>query len=332
VTISDPSSQLTDADFARFARETARRYGFGERADIGAFGALTENPTFRVVEAEAREPVALRIYRPGGRPAEEIESELAWISAIRSETPVSTPAVVPTLTGERFARLEGERPIFAAAFDLLPGHEADDEDLGRLMPRIGEVTAQLHLQAREWTPPPSFERPRWDLETTLGSNPHWGPWQASVPDRGEREQLKRLADTVLTRLQVFGFDPSRFGLVHADLRVANLIVEGDAVAVIDFDDCGFCWYLYDLGATLTLYEDAPNVDELIASWVDGYRAIAPLSVDDEREIPTFVMLRRLMLSAYVGLRSNTELADQLRRTGYNAASCELAEKYLSRFG
>lgn len=332
MTTPDLPSPLTDADFARYARQAAPAFGFGDDAAISAFGALTENPTFRVAEARVRDPVALRIYRPGGRPAEEIESELAWISAIRSDTPVSTPAVVPTLAGDLFARLAGEPPIFAAAFDLLPGHEADDEDLGRLMPRIGEVTAHLHLQAREWSPPPLFERPRWDLDTTLGSTPHWGPWQASVPDASDREQLERLADTVVRRLQAFGSDPCRFGLMHADLRVANLIVDGDDVAVIDFDDCGFCWYLYDLGATLTLYEDLPNVDELIASWVDGYRAIAKLPAEDEHEIPTFLMLRRLMVSAYVGLRSETELADELRRTGYNTTSCELAETYLSRFG
>jgi Ser/Thr protein kinase RdoA (MazF antagonist) len=337
MTPSELPGELADADFERLAREAAGRFGFSDGAEISAFGALTENPTFRVVEDGVREPVALRIYRPGGRPAEEVGSELAWISAVRRETPVSTPAVVPTVDGESFARLTGDRPeggdpIFAAAFDLLPGHEVDDEDLGRLMPRIGEITAQLHVHAREWMPPSSFERPRWDVETTLGANPHWGPWQASVPDAEERQQLERLADTVLRRLRAFGYDPSRFGLMHADLRVANLIADGDDVAVIDFDDCGFCWYLYDLGATLTLYEDAPNVDELVASWVEGYRRVAPLSAEDEREIPTFLMLRRLMVSAYVGLRSDTELAEELRRRGYNRASCGLAEKYLSRFG
>lgn len=332
--MSQPDGQpiLADADFLALAREAAGRFGFSPEADVTAFGALTENPTFRVQEASARDPLALRIYRPGGRPAEEIESELSWISAVRRDAEVFTPDVVPTEDGARVVKLDGRTPIFAAAFELIPGHEADDTDLQRLMPRIAQATAHLHRHARDWKPPGGFRRPRWDVETTIGSSPHWGPWQASVPDAGERAHLERLADTVLKRLRGFGSDASRFGLIHADLRVANLIVDGDSVAVIDFDDCGFSWYLYDLGATLTLYEDAPNVDELIASWVDSYRAIAPLSGQDEREIPTFLMLRRLMLTAYVGLRSDTELADELRRTGFNRASCELAEGYLARFG
>ena len=60
----------------------------------------------------------------------------------------------------------------------------------------------------------------------------------------------------------------------------------------------FSWYLYDLGATLTVYEDAPDVDELVASWVESYRSVAPLSAEDEHAIPTFLMLRRLMVSAF----------------------------------
>jgi Ser/Thr protein kinase RdoA (MazF antagonist) len=332
VTTPEPPDELTEADFARLAREAASRYGFGDGADISAFGALTENPTFRVQEPRVREPIALRIYRPGGRPAKEVESELAWISAIRRETSVSTPDVVPTLDGARVVTIDGQPKIFAAAFELVPGHEADEEDLERLMPIIARATADLHRHGRGWELPQSFERPRWDLETTIGSAPHWGPWQASVPDAGERKQLERLADTVLARLRAFGSDRDRFGLIHADLRVTNLIVDGDTVAVIDFEDCGFTWYLYDLAATLTFYEATPRVDELIASWLDGYRAIAPLSAEDEHEIPTFMMLRRLMLSAYVGLRSHTELADELHRTGFSRTSCELAEKYLSRLG
>lgn len=331
MTASELSDALTDADFGGLAREAAACYGFGDRAEIDAFGALTENPTFRVQEPGVREPIALRIYRPGGRSAVEVESELTWISAVRRETRVPTPDVVPTADGAHYVCLEHEPPVFAAAFEVAPGHEADDSDLERLMPRIAEATAHLHRHGRAWTVPRSFERPRWDVETTLGSTPHWAPWQASVPDTAEREQLGRLADTVCSRLRAFGSEPDRFGLIHADLRVANLIVDGDAVAVIDFEDCGFSWYLYDLGATLTFYEDAPNVDELVASWVDSYRAITPLPADDEREIPTFLMLRRLMLSSYAGLRNDTELADQMRQTGYNKTSCELAEKYLSRF-
>ena len=76
----------------------------------------------------------------------------------------------------------------------------------------------------------------------------------------------------------------------------------------------------------------PDVDELIATWVEGYREIESLSEGDEAEIPTFLMLRRLQLSAYIGLRPDTELARELRQTGFASESCALAERYLTEFG
>jgi Ser/Thr protein kinase RdoA (MazF antagonist) len=120
--------------------------------------------------------------------------------------------------------------------------------------------------------------------------------------------------------------------VHADLRLANLLVDGERITVIDFEDCGFSWYLYDLACALTFNEGRPDVRELIEAWVAGYREVQPLSRADEEEIDTFLMLRRVMLSAYAGLRPDTELAEQMRTDGYSGETCALAEPYLGRFG
>ncbi len=40
--------------------------------------------------------------------------------------------------------------------------------------------------------------------------------------------------------------------------------------------------------------------ELKDAWVEGYRSLAPLAADDEAELDTFVMLRRLLLVAWIG--------------------------------
>ena len=46
----------------------------------------------------------------------------------------------------------------------------------------------------------------------------------------------------------------RFGLVHADLRLANLLVEDEKVNVIDFDDCGYSWFMYDFGTAVSFID------------------------------------------------------------------------------
>jgi Ser/Thr protein kinase RdoA (MazF antagonist) len=101
------------------------------------------------------------------------------------------------------------------------------------------------------------------------------------------------------------------------------------VHVIDFDDCGDSWYLYDLAASLSFIEHEPYVPELVDAWVAGYREVAPLSAEEEAELPTFVLLRRLLLVAWIGSHAETETARGLG-AGYTAGSCDLAEQYLSR--
>jgi Ser/Thr protein kinase RdoA (MazF antagonist) len=71
------------------------------------------------------------------------------------------------------------------------------------------------------------------------------------------------------------------------------------------------------------------VPELKQAWVDGYRSVAPLAAADEAELDTFVMLRRLLLVAWIG--SHHEFATEAAElgAGFTESSCQLAERYLS---
>ena len=61
--------------------------------------------------------------------------------------------------------------------------------------------------------------------------------------REELELLSRLEETIRHRLVAYGRGRDRFGLTHNDLRLANLLLDGERMFVIDFDDCGDSWYM-----------------------------------------------------------------------------------------
>jgi Ser/Thr protein kinase RdoA (MazF antagonist) len=99
------------------------------------------------------------------------------------------------------------------------------------------------------------------------------------------------------------------------------------VHVIDFDDCGFSWYLYDLAASLSFIEHSPAAGELVEAWLAGYRALAPVTAADEAMIPTFVMLRRILLVAWLGTHPHSRAVGSV--ADYVTASCVLADDYLT---
>jgi Ser/Thr protein kinase RdoA (MazF antagonist) len=85
--------------------------------------------------------------------------------------------------------------------------------------------------------------------------------------------------------------------------------------------------MYDFAAAVSFMENEPIVPELLRVWVAGYRQVAPLSVEDGAEIPTFVVLRRILLTAWLASHSEVPIARQLG-AAYTAGTVLLAQEFL----
>lgn len=295
---------------------------------------LSENATYLVEDPANDRTGVLRVHRENYHPAASIESELFWLDALRADASIDTPVVIPARDGRRVITLTlGDRDRHAVLFEMIGGIEPDEAAIGTADFRtLGSLTARLHAHARQWQIPERFERFSWDWKHTLGDDPRWGRWEDGIGiGSSEAALLARGRDLVQHQLEAFGTSPDRFGLVHADLRLANLLVDGDNVNVIDFDDCGFSWFLYDFGAAVSFIEDDPRLPDWQSAWVAGYREIADLSAEDEEMLATFVMLRRLMLVAWMGSHPHSRESKEKGPT-YTQGTCELTERYLANSG
>ena len=314
------------------ARSALVAHGIAADASLTLLN-ISENATYAVDDPGAGRS-ALRVHRPGYHSRAAVESELAWIDSLRRDGVVATPAVLPAPDGRRVVvgrHPDGEER-HAVRFTWVDGVEPHGARLVDDFAELGAVTARLHAHARSWARPFGFTRFRWDFDTSLGQRGHWGRWQDGMAcGPAETQILARLADVLQGRLAAFGDGPDRFGLVHADMRLANLLVDPVGAApvhVIDFDDCGFGWFMYDLGSSLSFIEHDPAVPDLIDAWVTGYQQVTPLSAAEVAELPTFVMLRRLLLVAWIGSHSDTDLAREMGEE-FTETSCDLAEAYLT---
>lgn len=293
----------------------------------------SENVAVRVEPAH-RPAVVARISPPGARTYEELKSEIAWIAALKRESDAPVAGVLTSDTGDAVVQVVDPASgtcYNVVVFEHVGGHEPAEHELAALMPLLGRISAQLHQHSADWTRPDWFLRGRWDAEAAFGARPRWGRWQTAVSDSDQRQLLDRLECVVNDRLRHFGVDRDRFGLIHADLRTANLLVDGETCHLIDFDDAGFGWWLYDLATALTFYENHPDRDDLIGAWAQAYREVRDLPDEDEAEIPTFLMLRRLLTLAFLGNNPGIDVSRQML-ADFPEQTCEIAEGYLRQFG
>ena len=294
---------------------------------------LSENATYLVHSASTGQKWALRVHREGYHSRTAIASEHAWTDALRNEAGVITPRIAPGSDDGNIqvVKAEGIVPRHVVMFEWESGEEPPEDDLHAPFELLGKVSGQMHDHSKNWNRPSWFERYIWDFETSLGERPHWGRWQDGMGMNPERIELfGNTTELIKARLDNYGQSADRWGLVHCDIRLANLLIEGDVTKVIDFDDCGFSWFMYDCATALSFIEGRPDVPELIDAWVRGYRSVTELPDDDVAEIPTFVMLRRLLLVAWIGSHSETELAQSMGLQ-YTADTIALCENYLNKF-
>ncbi len=316
------------------ARSAAACWGHTDDAQLELL-CISENATYAIRDRAAGERTVLRLNRPGYHSKAALDSELSWITALRQDGVVQTPAVVPTMLGSRVATLSAENASLrhAVMFAFVEGAAPEPGSLAAGMPVIGEIAARLHEHSRHWKPPAGFTRFSWDLPAALGDAgqpARWGDWRVRA-EPSSREVLEAAERQVIDRLGAYGQDSHRFGLIHADLRAANLLVaDGDTadITVIDFDDCGLSWYLYDLAASVSFLEHSPELGGLIAGWLAGYRRVCAVTREDVAALPSLVMLRRLQLLAWSASHAETQMVHSLG-TDFAEQSADVAERYLA---
>ncbi len=292
---------------------------------------VSENLTY-LLESSGTNKSILRVHRPGYRTDKEIESELIWLDQLRSEKLIATPSVIRGKNGYRIQKIKSTETgnvVNLVLFEFAEGnHPQENHDQNELFNSLGQMAAILHKQVCRWSRPNEFYRQDWDLETILGDHPVWGNWQVAPGVTEEISSLLMRAEKELSdHIMAFGKSKQNYGLIHADMRLANILQSGKQLTLIDFDDCGFGWFLYDFAASVSFMETSPGLEDLKQAWLNGYREIHSVSKNEERLLDSFVMLRRLALLAWIGSHSESD-EPKLLAPFFAQDTAEVAESYL----
>lgn len=296
----------------------------GARVDLVA---ARENAVYRVDRSTGT--FALRLHRKGYRTDGELASELDWMAWL-DHSNLSVPAPIASIKGPHLQHLD---EVQVDVLTWLNG-ETLDTALPTLGPgarhdvfrKLGQTMAKLHAASDQWPNAQTCDRPSWDLNGLLGERPLWDRFWDN-PDLTADQKSRLIAFRAKAANDLRQQTPNLdYGLIHADLVPANVMIEGQSLHVIDFDDGGFGFRLFEAATALLKHRAAPDYPALRDALIDGYRSLRPL---DTTYLPLFLALRA---TTYVGW--NITRADEdptgARNARFITQADDLVTEYLAR--
>ena len=293
-----------------------------------------ENVVFRV--QDARGDYALRLHRHGHRTAEQLTSELDFMASLAARG-LSVPEPVTTASGAPFVLLadaEGnehqvdlQRWVDGAAGlgDAPEAWMGTDNPEPAHFEALGELAAAAHSASRAQGRLPGFSRPAWDVEGLLGEDALWGDPRRLAADAEQRAAIDAATEVLRERLSALGTGPSTYGVIHADFTPENVLVSPTGLTLIDFDDFGEGFWLFDLATILFWYQNHPRAAEYREALLRGYERTEPIHPLHADALDALILARGLTYLGWASDRPGDETSAFLEAEVLPVVAAQCAE-------
>jgi Ser/Thr protein kinase RdoA (MazF antagonist) len=263
---------------------------------------FVNNATFKVessLPGDDAQPFVLRIHRPGERSAETIAGELHWLLAIRQQTKLRVPYPRRTLTGELVGSIvppRSSQPFYYVLFEWMEGQflptKAQNFELAY---QVGCFIGALHQHSQRFSPMYQGCRRHLDGNSMFDWEALRLLWHQTLLSAEHLTLFEQVQHKVREIFHRLGRTSNVFGLVHADLIWKNYFFHEQGVGAVDFESCGWGYYLYDLAPTLLGYRDEPHAVELYNGLLAGYRTMHSMPHEHELYLPLLIAARHIVL-------------------------------------
>ena len=295
--------------------------------------SISENTVFRV-DTNTGETYVLRIHRPGYHTLAELNSEQQWTAALkRAGIGVPLPRLTRDCRGYAIVSVPGSMEtrhvgivewFEGVTLSSIMAQAPDMPTLALHFDQLGRIAARIHNQAVSWQIPEDFQRHAFDADGLMGDAPFWGPfWVLPELKAAERDHILNARRVIHRALWDYGKGEGIYSLIHADLHPHNLLVNGDQLHVIDFDDAGFGWHQYEIAVALDAYRRPPHFEVARDALIAGYRSERALSDAAIELLPMFLLIRSLALLGWLHERPEHNRGNRVRNLIQSA--CRQAE-------
>lgn len=294
-----------------------------------------ENAVFKAHTADGA-PAVLRVHRQHYHDDASLASELEWM-AMLGNAGITVPRPIPALDGTTMLRCRHERVPGEWQVDLLSwldgaplgavGEPLEVQDPHTIFFRIGETLARLHTLSCNWPRQQQMARHAWDADGLTGEQPFWGRfWELSALSAPLRTMLDHARRALREDLLAYGKGPLYYGLIHADFVPENVLLADGEVQVIDFDDAGFGWHMFELVTAMYWLQEEPEYAQMKSNLLAGYQSVRPLTARDLATWDLFAAARSLTYLGWVHTRSSSAEAAEM-----TPMMMEMAEAHCSHY-
>ncbi len=326
------------------AEQQAARLGELAETALAAWGVTgctpalikyRENAVFKVRTADGA-PAVLRVHRQHYHDDAGLASELEWM-AMLGDAGIIVPRPLPARDGKtmqlcRHPRVPGEWQVDMLSWlDGSPlgavGEALQLQDPATVFFRIGQTLAHMHAFSCAWPRQQQMARHAWDADGLVGEEPFWGRfWELAALPAALRALLERVRPALREDLLAYGKNARNYGLIHADFVPENVLLAGDEVQVIDFDDAGFGWHMFELVTAMYWLQEEPEYAQMQSNLLDGYQSVRPLAERDLATWNLFAAARSLTYLGWVHTRSSSAEAAEM-----TPMMMDMAESHCSRY-
>lgn len=246
----------------------------------------------------------LRVHDPGAQSSDAIRLEMEWLAAIRKDLQLPVPEPVRAPAGNLLVRVSSQgipEPRDCTLLRWLRGRKVSKKIQPRHFQAQGRIMAQLHNHAANWNAPGGLTKRCYDYDGLFSKDagaglPNTEAWALlSDVQRRAYEEVSRRVKRVMTD---WGEHPEVYGLIHADCGVdANVLFWRGEAQIIDFDDSGYGYHMYDLAVALEHCWEEPAYPQYLDALLKGYTKFRPLPDEQLRNLDLF----RAAFYVYMGL-------------------------------
>ena len=224
---------------------------------------------------------------------EYAKGEMTWLAALSNEADLFVPAPVPTRDGELLRHVSTPGVPAGRIVSLMrwiDGHKLAKGLRTNPYQAWGQMVGRLHAFASRWQPPVGFERFIWDWEGLLGGRGFGYSIEeliTSMP-RHLQKPFQIVSKEVKAGMKALGKGRDAYGMIHADMYPDNILFKDGEAFPIDFEDCGFGYWLWDIGVAL---EQHPWTEEWCRkrdAFLEGYIQVHALPESQLRSIDLFM--------------------------------------------